>query len=88
MNVIIKDRLLNISPTAQAQAEVFWLAFQALSSEAQWVVREQLTQWKAPSPELAVELESWQAAAIVIQKNISDANGFCGLCLYGQHKPY
>jgi len=63
MNVIIKDRLLNISPTAQAQAEVFWLAFQALSSEAQWVVREQLTQWKAPSPELAVELESWQAAA-------------------------
>ena len=63
MNMTAKDRLLDISPTAQAQAEVFWLAFQALSPEAQWAVCEQLTQWEAPSPELAVELESWQAAA-------------------------
>ena len=63
MNVRIKDRPLAVSPTAQAQAEIFWLAFQALSPEAQWIVREQLTQWEAPGPELAAELESWQAAA-------------------------
>ena len=63
MSVKVKDRLLNISASAQAQAEVFWLAFQALPPEAQWVVREQLTRWEVPSPELAAELESWQAAA-------------------------
>jgi len=63
MNARIKDRPLDVSPTAQAQAEIFWLAFQALSPEAQWAVREQLTQWEAPAPELAAELESWQAAA-------------------------
>jgi len=33
MNVRIKDRPLDISPTAQDQVEVIWLAFPALLPE-------------------------------------------------------
>jgi hypothetical protein len=34
MNVRIKNQPLDVSPTAQAQAKVFWSAFQALSPAA------------------------------------------------------
>ena len=34
MNVGIKDRPLDVSPTAPGQGEAFWLAFPALPPEA------------------------------------------------------
>jgi len=49
--------------TAEAQAEVFWWAFQALPQDAQWAIRERLlAQTETFSPTLAMELESWQVA--------------------------
>ncbi len=49
--------------TSEAQAEVFWLAFQALPEDAQQAVRKRLLSELEFPPALAVELESWQAAA-------------------------
>ena len=48
---------------SEAQAEVFWLAFQALSAPAQQAVRKRLIFSQEMPQELAIELESWQAAA-------------------------
>lgn len=49
--------------TPEAQAEVFWLAFQALPEDAQVVIRQRLLVGSEMSPDLAIELQSWQAAA-------------------------
>jgi hypothetical protein len=46
-----------------AQAEVFWLAFQTLPPPTKQLVRERLTRVDPFSFELARELASWQAAA-------------------------
>lgn len=48
---------------ADAQVEVFWLAFQALPKEAQFSVRQRLLALPDVPEELTAELESWQAAA-------------------------
>ena len=48
---------------AEAQAEVYLLAFQALSPEAKELVREQILRVKNIPPDLAAELESWSTAA-------------------------
>jgi hypothetical protein len=48
---------------AEAQAEVFWLAFQALPEAAQQAVRKRLLPASEFPPLLVAELESWQAAA-------------------------
>ena len=48
---------------ADAQVEVFWLAFQALPKEAQFSVRQRLLALPDMPEELTAELESWQAAA-------------------------
>ena len=47
----------------EAQAEVFWLAFQALPEDARLVVRQRLLVGPEMPPDLAIELQSWQAAA-------------------------
>jgi len=47
----------------EAQTEVFWLAFQALPKETQLAVRQRLLHTQDIPDELAMELESWQAAA-------------------------
>jgi len=47
----------------EAQTEVFWLAFQALPKETQLAVRQRLLHAQDIPDELAMELESWQAAA-------------------------
>jgi len=51
------------TPLPNAQAEVFWLAFQALPADAQQIVRERLLRAEEMPRDLAVELESWQAAS-------------------------
>jgi hypothetical protein len=51
------------TPLPNAQAEVFWLAFQALPADAQQIVRERLLRAEEMPPDLAVGLESWQAAS-------------------------
>ncbi|MFN3334773.1 MAG: hypothetical protein ACK47M_19920 [Caldilinea sp.] len=48
---------------SEAQAEVFWLAFQALPEAAQQAVRKRLLHDQELPPMLVAELESWQAAA-------------------------
>jgi len=48
---------------SEAQAEVFWLAFQALPEAAQQSVRRRLLPESEFPPVLVTELESWQAAA-------------------------
>jgi len=48
----------------EAQAEVFYLAFRTLPEDAQAVIRQRLLGDLAAMPlDLAVELQSWQAAA-------------------------
>jgi mRNA-degrading endonuclease toxin of MazEF toxin-antitoxin module len=54
---------LAVQDAAEAQAEIFWLAFQSLPSAVQQAVRRRLDAPPAMPLELAVELESWQAAA-------------------------
>ncbi len=54
---------LAVMDAAEAQAEIFWLAFQSLPSAAQQAVRRRLSPSQAMPLELAVELESWQAAS-------------------------
>jgi len=49
---------------SEAQAEVFWLAFQALPEAAQQAVRKRLLPEQELPPALVAELESWQAAAV------------------------
>ncbi len=53
----------DVPPIAQAQAEVYWLAFQSLPLEAQLILRERVLGSESYSPELGAELASWQAAA-------------------------
>ena len=52
-----------VTDAAEAQAEIFWLAFQSLQPAAQQAVRRRLDSPPTLPLELAVELESWQAAA-------------------------
>jgi hypothetical protein len=52
-----------VTEAAEAQAEIFWLAFQSLQRAAQQAVRRRLDSPPTLPSELAVELESWQAAA-------------------------
>lgn len=62
VSIARQDRAGALSPS-EAQAEVFWLAFQALPEAAQQAVRKRLLLEQELPPALAAELESWQAAA-------------------------
>jgi len=53
----------HIPPGVQAQAEVYWLAFQALPFDAQLILRERVMWPELHDSGLATELASWQAAA-------------------------
>ena len=46
----------------EAQAEVFWLAFQSLPDDVQRTVRQRLLHAEEMPEALATELASWQAA--------------------------
>lgn len=65
MNVVstVQQSQAGALSVSDAQAEVFWLAFQALPEDAQQAVRKRLLPGPELPPELAAELESWQAAA-------------------------
>ena len=58
-----RQRRTEVLSTPEAQAEVFWLAFQALPEAAQQAVCKRLLPDPEFPPMLAAELESWQAAA-------------------------
>ncbi len=63
MDTVVRPNVAEDSRVFDAQAEIFWLAFQALPRPAQRVVRERLALTEVFGFELARELESWQAAA-------------------------
>jgi hypothetical protein len=48
---------------SEAQAEIFWLAFQSLPADTQQAVRKRLLLEPELPDDLAAELQSWQAAA-------------------------
>jgi len=58
-----RQRKTGVLSSSEAQAEVFWLAFQALPEAAQQAVRKRLLPEPELPPVLVTELESWQAAA-------------------------
>lgn len=58
-----RQRRTGVFSAAEAQAEVFWLAFQTLPEAAQQAVRKRLLPEPEFPPELVAELESWQVAA-------------------------
>jgi hypothetical protein len=63
VTMVNEKQQIEYAHAAEAQAEIFWWAFQALPREAQWAVRRRLLdQAEALSAALAIELESWQAA--------------------------
>jgi hypothetical protein len=63
MDTAVRPKVVEDPRVFDAQAEVFWLAFQALPRPAQWVVRERLALAEVFGFELARELASWQTAA-------------------------
>lgn len=63
LDMIPRQEMMVDSRTYDAQAEVFWLAFQALPPRTRQIVRERLLQVAPFGAELAQELASWQAAA-------------------------
>lgn len=63
MDTAVQAKVVEDPRVFDAQAEVFWLAFQALPRPAQWVVRERLALAEVFGFELARELASWQIAA-------------------------
>lgn len=58
-----QDSSTMILSAPEAQAEVFWLAFRTLPADTQAVIRHRLLGDVDIPPELAMELQSWQAAA-------------------------
>lgn len=63
LDMIPRQEMMVDSRTYDAQAEVFWLAFQALPPRTRQIVRDRLLQVVPFGAELAQELASWQAAA-------------------------
>lgn len=63
LDMIPRRELMVDSRAYDAQAEVFWLAFQALPPRTRQIVRDRLLQAAPFGSELAQELASWQAAA-------------------------
>jgi hypothetical protein len=71
METIVTNRE-DIPPGVQAQAEVYWLAFQSLPLDAQLILRERVMWTELHDSDLATELASWQAAASEALRDFED----------------
>lgn len=63
---------IGLASVSEAQAEVFWMAFQALPADAKLVVRQRLLVGTEMPPDLAIELQSWQTAAAEALMNFEE----------------
>ena len=69
---VVQQSRISPASVSEAQAEVFWMAFQALPADAKLVVRQRLLVETEMSPDLAIELQSWQSAAAEALMNFEE----------------